>query len=453
MNGYLVGTSHFCRTFALLPQCLLQSIPVEGIQSIINQRKPILVECVDQAMLQQLAQYSANGSVAVCVQSAELYFSALDLGFFTLRLDTGWEAHAAVLFERCLEHAQCELRLQAQEEAQQSLDIRELLHDLNNALAIMIGKSQLLKQAELSDEARLIVEQTLEAGRHANAIFKQFSAQRKAHKQPQAITEIVYTTQRTAQLLHHGMNPKIDLQMDLPKGDFLIPLSSAAYTRILLNLLLNAQDAMPQGGELCLRISSGWHPDRYGIATAVLEVSDTGTGIPLELQQRIFDPFYTTKGEQGTGLGLSAVQNLINRCGGRVQLHSHPLQGTTFELHFPLVEQPPCVRVLWLSPQSHWDAQADRVLRQSGFELLRLAEPAQLASVHSQTTPIEGILIDEADLESSQSVIAQLKNEKPQLKILLIQSKQRNKMKGDYPVLQAPFTPEQLLQSLQQFIA
>ena len=111
-------------------------------------------------------------------------------------------------------------------------------------------------------------------------------------------------------------------------------------------------------GLLHLSIDNGWHPDRFYRHCRPSEVSDTGSEFS-RASKTYFDPFYTTKGDQGTGLGQSAVQTLINRCGGRVLCHSNPLQGTTFELHFPLVEQPPLQKVLWLDSQSQWTTDTD----------------------------------------------------------------------------------------------
>lgn len=338
MHGYLIGHDSFSKIFMALPDVTLQRLRVMDLNDLAPAALPILAECGTQQDLERLAQFSAQIGITIFVYSEELYYSAMSLGFHALRIDPSWPAHATMLFDVCTQHARNSQRLLMEDEARQSLSVREMLHDLNNAVSIMIGKGQLLRQEERNDVSRELLSQLLEAGRHASAVFKQFSEQRSHLDQPQAVTDIVFSTQRTLGLLRYGMDKRIKLEIEIPNGSHLIPLSGAAYTRILLNLLLNAQDAMPDGGELHLSIAPGWHPDNAAVETAVLEVSDTGEGIPVEQQQRIFEPFYTTKGEQGTGLGLSAVQSLLNRCGGRVLLRSNALKGTTFVLHFPLVE-------------------------------------------------------------------------------------------------------------------
>ena len=453
MQGYLVGSRHFRQIFSQLPGCHLESHPAEGSEGIFSNRCPILYQCGSTQSLESLAQYGGHSGIVVCASNTDLYYAALELGFFSVLLETGWEGHAAVILDRCLSHAHLALNQQDKDESHQSLPIRELLHDLNNAISIMIGKHQLLKQEPLNATALEHVEHSLEAGRHANAIFKQFTAQRSQQKQTQAMTDIVYTTKRAVHLLQNSLSSSIELQMQLPEGGQVIPLSGAAYTRVLFNLLLNARDAMPEGGLLHLSIDNGWHPDQYFIATAVLRVSDTGSGIPAELQKHIFDPFYTTKGEQGTGLGLSAVQTLINRCGGRVLCHSNPLQGTTFELHFPLVEQPPLQKVLWLDSQSQWTTDTDKILHQGGFEIVRISKSDELKQGLNQSDSVCAIVMDADLIEQVDPLILQMKIDKPPIKILLIQSRQNKKNTSDYPMLTAPFSPEDLLQSLQNVVA
>jgi signal transduction histidine kinase len=100
---------------------------------------------------------------------------------------------------------------------------------------------------------------------------------------------------------------------------------------VLTNLLFNAVDAMPDGG--CITVLTGSEGD-----TVLLAVRDTGIGIPEEVQSRIFDPFFSTKGTLGTGLGLSVAYGIIGQHGGHITVDSTPGQGSTFTLCFPAVD-------------------------------------------------------------------------------------------------------------------
>ena len=117
------------------------------------------------------------------------------------------------------------------------------------------------------------------------------------------------------------------LAPDLP----LLHCDREGITQILINLLTNARDAMPGGGEIAIR--SALDPEKKHI---LLQVSDTGVGIPLEAQAKIFDPFFTTKEVgSGTGLGLPVVRGIVEAHGGKIELQSAPGAGTTFTLRFP----------------------------------------------------------------------------------------------------------------------
>ena len=128
-----------------------------------------------------------------------------------------------------------------------------------------------------------------------------------------------------------GIQLKQDLADDLPE----IPLDFDAVRQALLNILLNALDAMPEGG--ALRLSSSCR--RYRTRRAVeVAVADTGTGIPDEVLEKIYDPFFTTR-EGGTGLGLSITLQIVKEHGGRIYLRNRPQGGVIFRLSFPVPEE------------------------------------------------------------------------------------------------------------------
>ncbi len=137
-----------------------------------------------------------------------------------------------------------------------------------------------------------------------------------------------------------------DIRLQFHPGEDLPPvwISPADLEQILHNLLINARDAMPEGGEVHLRTSVTFHrhplrdPAEEPLKSYVcLEVEDTGTGIPEDLIPRIFEPYFSTKGEKGTGLGLYVVYQMITRMGGWVEVDSTPGEGTTFRLYFPVL--------------------------------------------------------------------------------------------------------------------
>jgi signal transduction histidine kinase len=109
--------------------------------------------------------------------------------------------------------------------------------------------------------------------------------------------------------------------------------------RALLNLVINARDAMPQGGEIhiSLREAKVQGEGEREVTYAVVEVRDTGVGMDEVTRQHIFEPFFTTKGAKGTGLGLAIVHQVVAHCGGFIKVESEPGRGTCFQLHLPRI--------------------------------------------------------------------------------------------------------------------
>src|SRR5262249_48193961 len=112
----------------------------------------------------------------------------------------------------------------------------------------------------------------------------------------------------------------------------LVLMNRSELQQVLVNLMVNAIHAMPDGGRLTLRTFDLDVDERPGVA---IEVADTGSGMPADVMQRIFDPFFTTKRREGTGLGLSISQMLVTRQGGRISVESEPGRGTAFVVWLP----------------------------------------------------------------------------------------------------------------------
>lgn len=218
-------------------------------------------------------------------------------------------------------------------------------HDFNNLLTIISGYSEmLLSETEKADQLYYKLEQISSASRKAESLTKQLLA----FSRRQVIsTQKINLNKSIAQLtsmLKRLIGEDIKIEMEL--ADDLLPVmsDSAQIEQIILNLAINARDAMPQGGKLTIKtkneitseFSVGENGDEKLKKYAVLEISDTGTGMDKQTMERIFEPFFTTKEEgKGTGLGLSMIYGVVKQYKGEIKVNSKMGFGTSFKIYLP----------------------------------------------------------------------------------------------------------------------
>jgi PAS domain S-box-containing protein len=217
-----------------------------------------------------------------------------------------------------------------------------IAHDFNNLLQAILGYAQLMKQnptnAELIERSLTVVESAAMDGSETVRRIQQFARLRPDEQFVQVeINQIVQdavaiTRPRWEENIARESRA-LELRLDLQAGA-LMQGRPAALSEVLTNLILNAMDAMPTGGTLT--IATRHTPGREVRVT----VSDTGVGMPETIRQRIFEPFYSTKGEAGSGLGLSMAYSIVRRHGGEIHVDSEPGVGTTFALTFPISLEP-----------------------------------------------------------------------------------------------------------------
>jgi PAS domain S-box-containing protein len=211
-----------------------------------------------------------------------------------------------------------------------------IAHDFNNLLQAILGYTQLMKQSpgnvEFVKRSLDVVEAAANDGSETVRRIQQFARLRPDEQfVPVDVNQVVrdavaITRPRLEEKQARGHHPlRLDLQLaDVP------PISGrpAALTEVMTNLALNALDAMVDGGTLTIATRTG------DGGTAVITVRDTGIGMPDAVQRRIFEPFFSTKGESGSGLGLSMTYSIVKRHGGEIEVESAPGAGTTFTLVF-----------------------------------------------------------------------------------------------------------------------
>ena len=211
-------------------------------------------------------------------------------------------------------------------------------HDFNNLLTVINGYSELaLTELPEHDPARALVGEIHRAGERAASLTRQllaFSRKQMVHPKPLILNALVTETRKMLERLV-GDNVEIVTILDPALG--WIVADAGQINQVLVNLVVNARDAMPRGGAITIRTANVEETD-----SILLSVSDTGTGMDEATRQHIFEPFFTTKGQgQGTGLGLATVHGIVSQFGGSIEVESEPGRGTTFHIVWPRVKGVP----------------------------------------------------------------------------------------------------------------
>jgi two-component system cell cycle sensor histidine kinase/response regulator CckA len=252
-----------------------------------------------------------------------------------------------------------------------------LAHDFNNLLCVISGHTELLAERLDAEFPGLKnVTQIKKAVDSASSLVRQllaFSRKQVFHPRILDLNAIVVETEK---LLGRLIGENVEFVSALHPALGSVRVDPVQIEQVLMNLVLNARDAMPQGGKLAIETSNvdlneACRSKRANIPAGkyvVLAVTDNGSGMDEETQNRIFEPFYTTKElGKGTGLGLATVYGIVKQSGGSIWVYSEPGQGTTFKIYIPRVDQP-------LAAESSRKAPADL---QAGTETVLLVENSE----------------------------------------------------------------------------
>jgi two-component system, cell cycle sensor histidine kinase and response regulator CckA len=219
-----------------------------------------------------------------------------------------------------------------------------IAHDFNNLLTVILGRSDLLlSRMDQADPGyvgiRLIHTTAMRAAKLTRQLL-QFSRQQVLQPKPLNLNEVIMSM---LDMLRRLIGENIEVTTRLDQAVKFIEFDPSQIEQVLLNLILNARDAMPTGGVLTIEtqlidineFSSCRGLDGISGPHAILIITDTGTGMDSATMSQIFDPFYTTKKEgEGTGLGLATVQGIVKQSGGSITVYSEPGKGSTFKLYF-----------------------------------------------------------------------------------------------------------------------
>jgi signal transduction histidine kinase len=213
-----------------------------------------------------------------------------------------------------------------------------IAHDFRNLLTVVLGYGNLLaNRADLPNDARRQCKEIALTAERGIAIVGELSEFAQPAGPP-SVLDLGVVTREFLPVLRSAVSSRIELIYKQPAQVGCSFIEKSQYTRLLLNLVVNARDAIPESGTITIRLAPvnvTGHPSYVG-RFVLLEVIDTGVGMDEATRQRIFDPYFTTK-EQGTGLGLAVVKQVVDRVGGFIRVESEVGRGTTFRVCFPRV--------------------------------------------------------------------------------------------------------------------
>ncbi|MGP6085982.1 ATP-binding protein [Antarctobacter jejuensis] len=323
---------------------------------------------------------------------------ATDLGDGTYRVDGVWVDVSAEVEALAEADRQANLASRAQRVESIGQLTGGVAHDFNNLLAVVMGNLELLRE-ELDDPDHLSkVDAGLEATRRGADLTRSMLAfARRAPLDPEPL-DLNQVIRQSKNWMHRAIPATVEIESSLLAGLWPVRLDAASLESALLNLLLNARDAMDGRGKLTIetanvRIDEAYvdardkelNPGRY----VMLAVTDTGSGIPEDKLKQIFDPFFSTKGPgKGSGLGLSMVEGFVKQSKGTVQVYTEPGQGTTFKLYFPAAASAAAT-----TPDTKAPAH---VPDQGGANILLVEDDSAVRDVLAQTLRGAGYRVAEA---------------------------------------------------------
>lgn len=223
-------------------------------------------------------------------------------------------------------------------------------HDFNNLLGVIIGYGEVLQEGTAADSPlRNCIDEMLKAGHRAASLTRQLLAFSRQQVMDPRVLDLNSVVRDMEKMLKRLITEDIELKTVLDPGLAHIKADQGQIEQVIMNLVVNARDAMLNGGKLEIA-TCNFHMDedfvrRYPYPVlvgdyALLTVSDTGIGMDAAARNRVFEPFFTTKGKgKGTGLGLSTVYGVVKQSGGYIEVSSEPGTGATFKIYLPKVEE------------------------------------------------------------------------------------------------------------------
>jgi two-component system, cell cycle sensor histidine kinase and response regulator CckA len=356
-------------------------------------------------------------------------------------------------------------------------------HDINNLMTVVIGcGSMLLDDLEPATRHHAMVEEMKHAGERAATLAHQLLAFGRKQILVSSVVSLNDLVSRAEGLIRRIIGEDITVMTRLRPDMGRVKVDPGQMEQVLVNLAVNARDAMPQGGALTFvtgrAVADGTfsveapevQPGKY----AVLSVTDTGSGMDVETKARIFEPFFTTKQPgEGTGLGLATVYGIVKQSGGYIYVHSHPGQGTTFKIYLPEVEDPATLvatgerhapvpgseTILLVEDDGSVRSLARTILERAGYTVLEAADGSEALRLYKHRPGVDLLLTDAImPVMGGRALAERLAIGHPRLKVLFMSGYTEDHVlrhgvqDANVPFIQKPFSPSDLTGAIRRAI-
>ena len=350
----------------------------------------------------------------------------IEVTLFPLRDATGAVAYVAL----CTKDVTAELELKdalaalsrSEELLRQSQKVEAVgrlaggvAHDFNNLLSVVLSYTEiLLRRTPESDPSRHELDEIRKASERAADLTRQLLALSRQQVLEPKVLSLNDVVDGIGNIMRRVLGEDIEVETRLAPNVGKVKADPGQLEQVLLNLVVNARDAMPEGGRLVVETAQVLvdeaYPDVAPGDYVMLAVSDTGAGMDRATQAKIFEPFFTTKEKgRGTGLGLATVLGIVQQSGGHVWVQSERGKGTTFKIYLPLCDAettwtPPRARpldaargdesVLLVEDEPQVRAVAAQILKEAGYKVFRAATPLEALTIAERRAGLDLLLTD-----------------------------------------------------------